>query len=192
MEIIHLLVSMSLSGISLFLDTSAGLVDTLWTIATRHCVSTLSSFIERSCARTPGDTHLRWVGFSQLTRVWPTSLSFYSSLCSGPGKKCLIELCPTVAVKHNSSTPPPAPFPLFSAQANKTSLRAHSLLFWDAAGLLSWVVEECLSQSLSLDYGFSSTTVTMGIKPSWDTQTQLATERCEKWKEMRTHPCLSH
>lgn len=46
MEIIHLLVSMSLSGITLFLGTSTGLTDTLWTIATRHrvCINFVQLF----------------------------------------------------------------------------------------------------------------------------------------------------
>lgn len=154
----------------LLLAARTGFTDTLWIIATRHWViSDRSSFsAERSCARTPGDTHLWWGGFPQLVGVWPTSPSFYISLCRRPGKKCLAESRPAVAVTYN--TPRFAPSPLWESGHEGTKQTLSLKNFYSGTRLICCHKQkEYLSQILSADCGFPSAIISMETETSSDT-----------------------
>lgn len=118
MEIIHLLVSMSLSGITLFLGTSTGLTNTLWTIATRHwvCINFVQLFNwKKPCQDSWWHTSvLSWTSTADQG-VTHFPLFLFLPLFKSWEKKCLIESCSTA--KYNSLTHPLVPFPHRTNQA---------------------------------------------------------------------------
>lgn len=134
---------MSLSGIS----------RSVWVLVDGHqalseCEQTKSSFsVERSCARTPGDTHLCSVGFSTadqgvtyfpvLSR--PGNKSFFFGGFNVPSSHHPLRLVPS----HRAS---PGPRPVLRLRGSITPILVHSRFAVMGGGGISYGVRVSLSR----------------------------------------------
>lgn len=167
MEIIHVLVSMSLSGITQRHRPYGHTLDNSHQALSVYQLC--PAFLLREAVPGLPVTHIcAEFGFPQLTRAWPTSLFFYFSKAWEKVFDWIMSLLNTRA-QH---------LPTLCFRLNR---------FYSGTLLVccreQW--RNFLVRFLCADYGFPSTTVTTEIEASWDTQTQSATERCvrneRKW-----------